>query len=108
MKLNTKATRLPSSPRPPITHMPKYLPQGIVSRRKEPFSLPIVEWLKEDLKEYLTDVLSEESVKRHGLLNAACVQYALKEFYKYPNQKEYYGQMLWTMAMLERWAFLYM
>ena len=86
----------------------KYLPQGIVSRRKEPFSLPIVEWLKEELKEYLTDILSEESVKRHGLLNATCVQYALKEFYKYPNQKEYYGQMLWTMAMLERWAFLYM
>lgn len=86
----------------------KYLPQEIIARRKEPFSLPIVEWLKEELKEYLTDILNEESVKRHGLLNATCVQYALKEFYKYPNQKEYYGQMLWAMAMLERWAFLYM
>ena len=66
--------------------------------------MPIVEWLKEDLREYLTDILSEESVKRHGLLNPICVQYALSEFYKHPNSKEYYGQMLWTMAMLEKWA----
>lgn len=84
------------------------LPKEIVFRRKEPFSLPIVEWLKKDLKEYLTDVLCEDSVKKHGLLNAECVQYALKEFYKYPDAKEYYGQMLWTMAMLERWAELCM
>lgn len=80
------------------------LSRNIIERRKEPFSLPIVEWLKEDLREYLTDILSEESVKRHGLLNPICVQYALSEFYKHPNSKEYYGQMLWTMAMLEKWA----
>lgn len=86
----------------------RVLPEEIVKRRKEPFSLPIVEWLKGDLKEYLTDVLCVDSVKRHGLLNADCVQYALGEFYKYPNAKEYYGQMLWMMAMLERWAQLYM
>lgn len=86
----------------------RYLPKEIIERRKEPFSLPIVEWLKDGLKEYLTDVLSADSVRQHGLLNEVCVQYALEEFYKHPNTKEYYGQLLWTMAMLERWAFLYM
>lgn len=85
----------------------KVLPEKIVFRKKEPFSLPITEWLKTDLKEYLTDVLSEDSIKRNGILNPICVQYALSEFYKYPTAKEYYGQMLWTMAMLERWAGLY-
>ena len=82
----------------------KVLPQGILERRKEPFSLPIVEWLKKDLKEYITDILSVDLVKKHGLLNPICVQYALNEFYMHPNSKEYYGQMLWTMAMLEKWA----
>ncbi len=86
----------------------KILPGEIIDRRKEPFSLPITEWLKTDLKEFLTDILCEESVKKYGLLNAGCVQYALNEFYKYPNTKEYYGQMLWTMAMLQKWAMLYM
>lgn len=86
----------------------KVLPQEILERRKEPFSLPIVEWLKTDLKDYLTDVLNGDSIKRHGLLNPVCVQYALNEFYKYPNSKEYYGQMLWTMAMLEKWAEAFM
>ena len=86
----------------------KVLPQEILERRKEPFSLPIVEWLKTDLKDYLTDVLNGDSIKRHGLLNPVCVQYALNEFYKYPNSKEYYGQILWTMAMLEKWAEAFM
>ncbi len=86
----------------------KVLPEEIIIRRKEPFSLPITEWLKTDLKEFITDVLCEDLVKKYGLLNAECVQYALNEFYKYPNTKEYYGRMLWTMAMLQKWAMLYM
>ncbi len=85
----------------------KVLPEDIVNRRKEPFSLPITEWLRTDLKEYLTDVLSPASVKRHGLFNEVCVEYALSEFYKHSGSKDYYGQMLWTMAMLSEWADIY-
>lgn len=84
------------------------LPEEIMKRRKEPFSLPVTEWLKTDLKEYLTDILSVDLVKRYGLLNENCVQYAMKEFYKYPHTKEYYGGMLWTLAMLQQWAVLYL
>lgn len=83
------------------------LPKEIVERRKEPFSLPILEWLKGELKEYLTDMLSESSIKRHGLLDEKSIQYALSEFYRHPDEKEYYGLLLWSLAMLERWAFLY-
>ena len=86
----------------------KVLPREITERRKEPFSLPVTEWLKTDLKEYLTDILCEESVKKYGLLDSCAVQYAMGEFYKYPDTKEYYGGMLWTMAMLQKWAMLYM
>lgn len=86
----------------------KVLPGEIIERRKEPFSLPITEWLKTDLKEYLTDTMCEDSVIRCGLFDSAAVQYALNEFYKYPNTKEYYGGMLWTMAMLQEWAQRYM
>ncbi len=85
-----------------------FLPQELIMRRKEPFSLPINEWLKKDLKEYVTDILSPASVKKHGLLNEVCVEYALKEFYSQPEKKAYYGAMIWSMAMLERWFSLYM
>ena len=85
----------------------KVLPFEMVHRRKEPFSLPVTEWLKTDLKEYLTDILCEDAVKRYGILNSDCVQYAINEFYKYPEKKGYYGGMLWSMAMLQKWAMLY-
>ncbi len=86
----------------------KVLPKGIVMRKKEPFSLPITEWMKEELKEYVTDVLNIDSVKRHGILNPLCTEYVLREYYKNPVVKGYYGQILWTMTMLERWVSLYM
>ena len=86
----------------------KYLPENVVFRRKEPFTLPIAEWLLTDLKEYVTDVLCEKSVRRYDLLNADSVSYALDEFYKHPDKKSYYGVMLWNMAMLQQWAMLYM
>ena len=69
--------------------------------------MPVTEWLKTDLKEYLTDILCEDAVKRYGILNSDCVQYAINEFYKYPEKKGYYGGMLWSMAMLQKWATLY-
>lgn len=84
------------------------LPKEIIGRKKEPFSLPIVEWMREDLKEYVTDVLCMDSVKRHGILNPLGTEYVLREYYKNPISKSYYGQILWTMAMLERWISIYM
>jgi asparagine synthase (glutamine-hydrolysing) len=86
----------------------KYLPEEVVFRRKEPFTLPITEWLLTDLKEYVTDILCEGSLKRYDLLNAECVLYALNEFYNRPDVKSYYGGMLWNIAMLQQWAMLYM
>lgn len=86
----------------------KYLPEEVVFRRKEPFTLPITEWLLTDLKEYVTDILCEGSLKRYDLLNAECVLYALNEFYNHPDVKSYYGGMLWNIAMLQQWAMLYM
>lgn len=83
------------------------LPSEIIKRKKLPFSLPIVEWMQSDLKEYVTDVLQYSSVKRHGILNAECVQYALKQFYDNPTEKDYYAQMLWNFVMFERWFELY-
>jgi asparagine synthase (glutamine-hydrolysing) len=86
----------------------KHLQDEIVERRKEPFTLPVLEWLSSDLKEYVTDILCEENIKRYDLFDADSVLYALNEYYKYPNEKSYYGEMLWGMAMLQKWAMLYM
>ena len=86
----------------------KYLQKEVVDRRKEPFSLPVFEWMLTDLKEYVTDILCVENIKKYDLLDANSVLYALNEFYKYPYEKSYYGVMLWSMAMLQKWAMLHM
>ncbi len=86
----------------------RFLQKDLVEREKVPFSQPITEWMKEELKEYVTDILSTESIVKHGVLNPECTEYVLGEYYKKPMAKSYYGHILWTMVMLERWVSIYM
>jgi asparagine synthase (glutamine-hydrolysing) len=46
-----------------------YLPNKIIYRSKASFSAPIRSWISSDLKEMIDDLLSEENVKKRGLLN---------------------------------------
>jgi len=46
-----------------------FLPNKIIYRSKASFSAPIRSWISSDLKEMIDDLLSEENVKKRGLLN---------------------------------------
>jgi len=51
-----------------------WLPKSIVSRRKRGFGAPIGAWLRHDLGDLVRDTLSEEAVRRRGLLDWAVVR----------------------------------
>jgi asparagine synthase (glutamine-hydrolysing) len=46
----------------------KWLPRAIVYRQKRGFSLPIASWTREDLNPLVEETLSEDKLKREGLL----------------------------------------
>jgi len=52
----------------------KHLPREIIYRPKASFSAPIRAWISNDLKPLIDDVLSEESIRRRGIFNAAYVK----------------------------------
>jgi asparagine synthase (glutamine-hydrolysing) len=51
-----------------------YLPAEILHRRKHGFNVPLDKWLRSDLYPFMTDLLSEETLKRRGLFDVQSVR----------------------------------
>jgi len=80
--------------------MESVLPRAILRRRKAAFGLPVRAWLRNELKEMLTDMLSEERVRRRGLFNAAAVSRMIGDNEK--GERDYTLQ-LWGLLTFELW-----
>jgi asparagine synthase (glutamine-hydrolysing) len=78
----------------------KYLPHEIVHRPKAPFGAPLRSWVKGPLAPMVSDVLSEESVKRRGLYNPTFVSMLIK---RDRDGMEDNGLMIWTLLTNEIW-----
>ena len=49
--------------------MEDFLPKDIIYRNKTGFGAPIRKWVKNELKEFIKDILSEQSVNKRNLFN---------------------------------------
>lgn len=78
----------------------KYLPQKIIWRKKAGFGAPIGAWLKNQTKEMMLDLLSEESIKRRGYFNYSFVSRLIDD---HLTGKNYNANQLWQLMTLELW-----
>jgi asparagine synthase (glutamine-hydrolysing) len=76
------------------------LPKPVLQRRKAAFGLPIRAWLRNELREMLGDMLSEERTRRRGLFDPAGVTRLLKQndIGECDNSLH-----LWALLSLELW-----
>ena len=49
----------------------KYLPHDIVYRKKQMFTVPVGEWFKTNLKDYLIDIIKSDSLKSRNIFNSS-------------------------------------
>ena len=76
------------------------IPDGIFSRKKTGFGVPISKWLRNDLKGYIQDILlSPQSLKR-GYFMQKAIRRLLNEHISGKIDNSY---KLWTLLMLELW-----
>ena len=54
--------------------MEPFLPHDVIYRPKTGFGAPLRKWIRDDLRELLGDLLSEESIKRRGVFDPKAVQ----------------------------------
>lgn len=76
------------------------LPDEIIYRQKEGFSIPIKNWLKTDLKELMLEYLSEKRVKDAGYFNHGYVKTMMDEHLQ---NKQNHAHRLWALLLFHLW-----
>ena len=59
--------------------MQPYLPRDIIYRPKTGFGLPVRQWIKNEMSDYVNDLLSESVLRDRGLFNPSGVKGLIKE-----------------------------
>ena len=77
-----------------------YVPKEIFNRPKWGFSIPLVKWLKTDLKYLLNKYTSVEIIQKYQVVNAAVVQ---KMKAQYLGGTDYLFNRLWLIIVLHWW-----
>lgn len=76
------------------------LPEGITSRPKEGFVLPVFDWMMGNLKAYSLELLSADHLSRHHLFNQEAIKKMLDRYYA--GEKQLAGRV-WNVMMFQAW-----
>ncbi|MBS1625078.1 MAG: asparagine synthase (glutamine-hydrolyzing) [Bacteroidetes bacterium] len=78
-----------------------YVPHSFFDRPKRGFSLPLIKWLRTDLKYLLDTYLSRENVEKLGFVRYDKVAELKKRF---EAGEDYLYHRLWALMLLHKWA----
>jgi asparagine synthase (glutamine-hydrolysing) len=76
-----------------------YAPAKLFDRPKQGFAIPLIDWLKTDLKYLIDDYLNENIIKHYGLVKYEAVDSIKKQFLK---GNSYYYNRLWALIILHQ------
>jgi len=85
--------------------MADLLPYEILHRGKEGFSIPIKNWLRNELKPVMLEVLSSANITRDGFFNDGYVQQLVKE---HLDGVENHSHRLWALMVFGIWREVYL
>lgn len=76
------------------------IPDIIINKKKLGLNPPMGIWLKKDLKKFIDEYLSKESIEKRGLFNYAYVETIIDEF---NSSKRDRSLNIWALIVLEEW-----
>tara|TARA_Y100000590_G_scaffold469281_1_gene655937 strand:+ start:2726 stop:4696 length:1971 start_codon:yes stop_codon:yes gene_type:complete len=78
----------------------KYLPKKLIYKSKQGFGVPLAEWFRKDLKDYVFDNLSKENCQKHNLFNYSIINKTLENHYKNNIDSEH---KIWSLIQFNSW-----
>lgn len=79
----------------------RYLPQELVERPKQGFSIPLEEWMRGPLRPIVERTLDPERVRIFGLLDPSEVSRVLEEFFA---GRSVDPRKIWNLLILQKWC----
>jgi asparagine synthase (glutamine-hydrolysing) len=76
-----------------------YVPRALWDRPKSGFGVPVDDWLRHDLRDWASELLRPERVRRYGFLDPERVD----ALFRAHLQGRSGGARLWTVLMLQAW-----
>lgn len=76
------------------------VPREVLYRKKQGFSLPLVHWMRNELKDLILTVLLEPRTLQRGYLNARGVKRLLDEHFE---MRRDHSARIWRLLMFELW-----
>jgi len=76
------------------------LPHDLVHRRKQGFGIPVGEWMRDELRGWLEDVLFDPQTQSRGYFRRAAVEGLVKD---HVEGRRDHTPRLWSLLMLELW-----
>ena len=78
----------------------KYLPKELIERPKMGFSIPVKDWIRGPLKDWVEALLSESRLKQEGFFDAKIIRSRWQE---HLSGKRNWFCFLWTILMFQEW-----
>ncbi|MCA9217455.1 MAG: asparagine synthase (glutamine-hydrolyzing) [Planctomycetales bacterium] len=78
----------------------RYLPDGIIHRKKQGFPIPIDTWLRNEARPIVNDLLSVDRIRRRGLFSADYVSRLVRE---HESSFADHSLLLWGLISVEQW-----
>jgi asparagine synthase (glutamine-hydrolysing) len=76
------------------------VPREVLDRRKQGFSLPLVHWMRREMKEDLARILLEPRTLKRGYFNPKSLRVLLEEHFQ--GRRDHSGR-IWVLLMFELW-----
>jgi asparagine synthase (glutamine-hydrolysing) len=76
-----------------------FLPEDIINRSKQGYSLPVKNWLREELKDYMIDLLKNSPVIKENF-DSSYIDLLMKEHIQ---SKHNHNHILWALMNLSLW-----
>jgi asparagine synthase (glutamine-hydrolysing) len=76
-----------------------YAPKTLFDRHKQGFSIPLVDWLRDDLSFLIDEFLNSEIIERYGIVKDKPIQEMIKKFKK---GNTFYYHKIWSLIVLHQ------
>lgn len=83
------------------------LPEHVLQKKKQHFAVPVKYWLKNQLKNYVCDILLGQKALRRDIWDGREVKNIIDDYYSNTDSKVHYG-IVWTLLLLEIWQRTFM